>query len=267
MQVTFARMMEAVKAERSSSETDTSVGEDLTKSRESANKGGICADYRPGQSKRKHRGWNSRRFWRSNNSNSSTQGSASDHDTQESTSSTVHYLVADDAAGSSALRKGHRHLRLSGRMTSNNLQQPAGNDSLLSIIRNISGSNNRTPSTPSSPQISDYEISSSFPTPLSTPGSPAGSLEVISQISIGGEMQVSTLYFRVPYWIIVTLFCLRLRLLTRRQTSVIIAQRQVVYLHRISPLKYRRLITDSSCLLYAKFPLLCQVRRIRQYLA
>lgn len=181
--------MEAVKAERSSSETDTSIGEDINKSREFASKGMACVDYRLGHGKRKHRGWNSRRFWRSNNSNSSTQGSASDHDTQETGSPMVHYLVAQDAAGSSSARKGPRP-RLSGRM-SNHLQQPPANDSLLSIIRNISGSTNRTPSTPSSPQVSDYEISSSFPTPLSTPGSPGGSLEAISQVSMGGEMQVS----------------------------------------------------------------------------
>ena len=164
-----------VKAEISSSETDTSAGEELNKSREMAIKG-LSSDPRGSMVKRKHRSWSSRRFWRTHNSNSSTQGSASDHETPDNPA-----LIDNISSADSASRKGNRHLRLPSRTASSG-RQASSTESLLSIIRNFSTSNHRTPSTPSSPK-SDYEISSSFPTPLSTPGSPAGSLEAISQSS------------------------------------------------------------------------------------
>ncbi len=184
-QVTFARMMEMVKAEMSSSETDTSAGEDLKKSRLSVTKGQLME--RESHAKRKHRSWTSRRFFRSaNNSNSSTQGSASDHE-RDSISLTDKMSVELTAIPIGNSRKGNKHLKLPGRTSVSGSRQASSTESLLTIIRNLSTSNHRTPSTPSSPQISDYELSSSFPTPLSTPGSPAGSLEAISQSSANSD--------------------------------------------------------------------------------
>ena len=63
-------------------------------------------------------------------------------------------------------------------------------ESLINIIRNFSSSNHRSPPTPSSPQISDHDISSAYPTPISTPGSPGGSLETISQSSLNSESTI-----------------------------------------------------------------------------
>ncbi len=174
-------MMEMVKAEISSSETETSAGED-SKSRELASAGLALDHHRNAPNKRKQRSWNSRRFWRSNNSNSSTQGSASDQDLHDSNFPLAeqHAQPTNESICRASSRKGNRHLRLPSRTsTSTGGRQASSTESLLSIIRNFSATNHRTPSTPSSPQISDYELSSSFPTPLSTPGSPAGSLEVI----------------------------------------------------------------------------------------
>ena len=172
--------MEMVKGDISSSETETSAGED-SKSRELANSG-LALDHRNAPNKRKQRSWNSRRFWRSNNSNSSTQGSASDQDMQDNFP-LAEQVPANESIGRASSRKGNRHLRLPSRTASASGRQASSTESLLSIIRNFSTTNHRTPSTPSSPQISDYELSSSFPTPLSTPGSPAGSLEVIPTAS------------------------------------------------------------------------------------
>lgn len=168
-------MMEMVKADVSSSETDTSAGEELNKSREMAIKV-LASDQRNSVVKRKHRSWNSRRFWRAQNSNSSTQGSASDHETPENPSLTDSMMAQSESFSG---RKGNRHLRLPCRTASASGRQASSTESLLSIIRNFSSTNHRTPSTPSSPK-SDYDISSSFPTPLSTPGSPAGSLEALA---------------------------------------------------------------------------------------
>lgn len=176
--------MEMVKAEMSSSETETSAGEEHIKSREVA-VAALPLDHRSVPSKRKQRNWNSRRFWRSNNSNSSTQGSASDQDIQDISSEQIQTsinLAISNSNSQSSVRKGNRHLRLPSR-TSSGGRQASSTESLLNIIRSFSTTNHRTPSTPSSPQISDYEVSSSFPTPLSTPGSPAGSLEIIPSAS------------------------------------------------------------------------------------
>lgn len=169
-------MMEMVKAEITSSETETSAGEEPNKSIELVD-GRMASDFINATSKRKLRSWNSRRFWRSNNSNSSTQGSASDQDIQDHFPMTEN-VTLNESVSRTNISKGHRHLRLPSRSTSTSGRQASSTESLLSIIRNFS-TNHRTPSTPSSPQISDYELSSSFPTPLSTPGSPAGSFEVI----------------------------------------------------------------------------------------
>lgn len=186
LKVTFARMMEMVKADISSSETETSAGEELNKSRELA-VGVTASEHRSISSKRKPRNWNSRRFWRSNNSNSSTQGSASDQDVQDSFPSTDNVPTANELECRDIGRKGNRHLRLPSRAAATGGRQASSTESLLNIIRNFSAPNHRTPSTPSSPQVSDYELSSSFPTPLSTPGSPAGSLEVITPSSNTSE--------------------------------------------------------------------------------
>lgn len=173
-------MMEMVKAEISSSETETSAGEEQTKCRELA-VAGLTMDHRIVASKRKQRNWNSRRFWRSNNSNSSTQGSASDQDLQDT--SLTEAVPSNEPTSHASSRKVNRHLRLPSRTSSTGGRQASSTESLLNIIRNFSATNHRTPSTPSSPQVSDYELSSSFPTPLSTPGSPAGSLEIIPSSS------------------------------------------------------------------------------------
>lgn len=175
--------MEMVKAEISSSETETSAGEEQQiKCRELA-VAGLTLDHRNSSSKRKQRSWNSRRFWRSNHSNSSTQGSASDQDLQDS--SLMEQMPCNESTShqSSSGRKVNRHLRLPSRSSSTGGRQASSTESLLNIIRNFSATNHRTPSTPSSPQVSDYELSSSFPTPLSTPGSPAGSLEILPSSS------------------------------------------------------------------------------------
>jgi hypothetical protein len=66
-----------VKVDISSSETETSAGEEQSKCIELVDDW-MMPDFISAANKRKQRNWNSRRFWRFNNSNSSTQGSASD---------------------------------------------------------------------------------------------------------------------------------------------------------------------------------------------
>lgn len=198
-------MMEMVKADISSSETDTSAGEEIIKSREAAAKR-LIADERGGLTKRKHRTWSSRRFWRSstNNSNSSTQGSASDCEapdnifTTEERSPSLELSVMGFGSINSN-RKANRHLRLPERTISNAGRQTSSTESLSAIVRNFSVSSHKAPSTPSSPQVSDYELSSSFPTPLSTPGSPAGSMEAISQSSINSDNTTIQVYSLIEF--------------------------------------------------------------------
>lgn len=180
-QVTFARMMEMVKTDMTSSENDTSASEEPSKYIEVVDES-TASNPRNVHNKRKQRSWNSRHFWRSNNSNSTTQGSASDQDIQDN------FLLTDqtpsnDSVNGVGIGKSTRHLRLPSRSVVTGSRQASSTESLLNIIRNFSAANHRTPSTPSSPQMSDYELSSSFPTPLSTPGTPAGSLEVIPPTS------------------------------------------------------------------------------------
>lgn len=170
-----------VKADITSSETETSAGEEQSKCIELVDDR-MMPDSIGAANKRKQRNWNSRRFWRSNNSNSSTQGSASDQDIQDNLPMTEH-VPPNDSVSRTNIGKGHRHLRLPSRTAATSGKHASSTESLLSIIRNFSTANHKTPSTPSSPQISDYEISSSFPTPLSTPGSPAGSFEAIPTTS------------------------------------------------------------------------------------
>jgi len=174
-------MMEMVKADITSSETETSAGEEQSKCTELVDDR-MTPDSIGASNKRKQRNWNSRRFWRSNNSNSSTQGSASDQDIQDNFPMTEH-APSNDSVSQTNVGKGHRHLRLPSRNAATSGRHASSTESLLSIIRNFSTANHKTPSTPSSPQISDYELSSSFPTPLSTPGSPAGSFEAIPTTS------------------------------------------------------------------------------------
>jgi hypothetical protein len=174
-------MMEMVTADISSSETDISVSEEIHKSKEIDVKKIIVMDKR--KAKHKNSGWNSRRFWRSNNSNSSTQGSASDQDNSHETSF-IENTSSCDVATVECEQTQNRHLRLPSRSISTFGRKASSTESLLTIIRNFSGSNHKSPSTPSSPQVSDYELSSSFQTPLSTPGSISASLEAISQSSI-----------------------------------------------------------------------------------
>ncbi|XP_059350348.1 uncharacterized protein LOC130692880 isoform X2 [Daphnia carinata] len=179
--VTFARMMEMVKNDMTSSENDTSASEEPSKYIEVVDES-TASNPRNAHNKRKQRSWNSRHFWRSNNSNSMTQGSANDQDIQDNFPLTDQ-TPSNETVNGVGISKSNRHLRLPSRNVVTGSRQASSTESLLNIIRNFSAANHRTPSTPSSPQMSDYELSSSFPTPLSTPGTPAGSLEVIPPTS------------------------------------------------------------------------------------
>ena len=182
-QVTFARMLDLVSMElHSSSETDISAGEEAASIRSTGRDQKLANQTEPRHPpRRKARNWSSRRFWRTPNSNSSTQGSASDHDFEQTIPAIVHNEPkAASCASATSQRRSNRLLRLPARTTTD--RQSSSTESLLTIIRNLSGTH-KTPSTPSSPQISDYELSSSFPTPISTPGSPAGSLETLPSAS------------------------------------------------------------------------------------
>lgn len=183
-------MMELVKADISSSETDVSVGEEINKSKDVAIKRFTVFDNNPScQTRRKNPSWRSRRFWRSTNSNSSTQGSASDQEN----SNEIPFLGNASSYEIAGTEKGpncNRHLRLPPRIATASGRKASSTESLLTIIRNLSGANHKSPSTPSSPQVSDYELSSSFPTPLSTPGSLTASLEAICQSSNNSDVQV-----------------------------------------------------------------------------
>ena len=191
-QVTFARMMELVKADISSSETDISVGEEIHKSKEGDVKKFTVLDNR--RAKQKNSSWSSRRLWRSNNSNSSTQGSASDQEISHEIPFLENATSSSDIATAECGQNQNRHLRLP-RAISTFGRKASSTESLLTIIRNLSGSNHKSPSTPSSPQVSNYELSSSFQTPLSTPGSISGSLEAISQSSINSSEIVAVQVF------------------------------------------------------------------------
>lgn len=204
----------------SSSEAETSAG-DEEHMKSMAMAAATASDHQhrnmvagTGKRKQQRSNWNSaRRFWRSSHhSNSSTQGSASDQEMPDIGSS---ISFAEPAAQQSAssiklssrqsnTSNSNRHLRLPSRTVSSSggRQKASSTESLLNMIRSFSssgatasGSNvHRTPSTPSSPQMgSDYEASSSFPTPLSTPCSPGGSLEIIpsSVASAGGSNNAS----------------------------------------------------------------------------
>lgn len=167
--------MEMVKADISSSETDISVGEETQKPKEvDAKKFGLLDNQ-----KAKYK---SRRFWRSNNSNSSTQGSTSDQENSHEIPFLENTSLSDITIAECEQNQ-NRNLRLP-RAISTFGRKASSTESLLTIIRNLSGSNHKSPSTPCSPQVSDYELSSSFQTPLSTPGSISFSLEAISQSPI-----------------------------------------------------------------------------------
>ena len=165
-------MLNMVSAEMSSSETDISAGEEL---KVKENRLNLNLDPRAAQ-RRKTRNWSSRRFWRSPNSNSSTQGSGSDLDVD---------AKAKHETTMAASRKTNRLLRLSAHAATvpPAEKRTSSAESLLTIFRNFSSSSHKSPSTPSSPQISDCEVGSSMPTPMSTPGSPSMSADNGSTIS------------------------------------------------------------------------------------
>ena len=178
-----------VKTEISSSETDTSAGEERKSHGLKTNRNVVIHRNLP---KRKSRStWSTSRFWRSNRSNSSTQGSASDHEMDSIDVSSI-----DQPEPSSGVRKINSHLRLPSRSVGPSSIKTSSAESLINIIRNFSNSH-RSPPTPSSPQISDHEPSSAYPTPISTPGSPGGSLETISPSSLNSDntIQVSDITF------------------------------------------------------------------------
>ena len=91
-QVTFARMLDLVSMElHSSSETDISAGEEAASIRSTGRDQKLANQTEPRHPpRRKARNWSSRRFWRTPNSNSSTQGSASDHDFEQTIPAIVH---------------------------------------------------------------------------------------------------------------------------------------------------------------------------------
>lgn len=179
--MTFARMLDLVSMARlSSSETDNSTGEDVLSNRSAprdsrmANKG----EHRS-QPRRKNRSWSSRRMWRTTTTKTSAQGSASDHDF-ESIAGNATSLIQTHEPNKNKPNNQHgpgRVLRLPNQSPSD--RQSSSSESLLTVLRHLSVGTHKPPSTPSSPQISDYDLSSSYPTPISTPGTPCGSLEAL----------------------------------------------------------------------------------------
>ncbi|KAK2723116.1 hypothetical protein QYM36_001707, partial [Artemia franciscana] len=170
--VTFARLLKKVQTELSSSLSDLSTHE-----RRKVQERELHEKQPKPFTKRRGR-WARARL---PNSTSSTQGSASDIDIPD----TPEISSSENVTPITQTPLRAKLLRLPARTNSGSLKSGTNSsaESLMSMFKSAVGSRT-TPSTPSSPQISEADLSSCFPTPLSTPGSPSDSCLSFSDQSL-----------------------------------------------------------------------------------